>query len=328
MIEGVDYSSSRPGGAALAAAGKRFAVRYVPYQIRQDFGGPLVWVAKGLTVAERDDLLAHHVAIALVFESTADRMLGGHAAGIADAQLIGPGLAHCGMPFDSFIYFACDFDAQPAQYATIDAYLAGAASVLGAGRVGIYAGYHVVEHCRRTAAKAWQTYAWSGGRLSSFASLYQYRNGQSINGASVDYDRALVADYGQYPRVVIPPDTSTGDHMATYVFGEKNGDASRLIRFEAGKTVNILGSLIPGGHVTTFTPQQATAYGFDFLAEVTQDPHAAPEGWYLRIVGGNLAGSWVALRDVALDPPASTDAVKAAADAVAKAATDKAATYA
>ena len=42
MIEGVDYSSGRPGGAALAAAGKRFAIRYVPY------GG----YAKGLTKPE------------------------------------------------------------------------------------------------------------------------------------------------------------------------------------------------------------------------------------------------------------------------------------
>ena len=47
--EGIDYSWARPGGAAIAAAGKKFAVRYL-YPDGQ--GG------KGLDASELQDLHA------------------------------------------------------------------------------------------------------------------------------------------------------------------------------------------------------------------------------------------------------------------------------
>ena len=54
MTEGVDYSFARPGGAALRAAGKSFAVRYVPYQGDQ---------GKGLKADELSDLQANGIAV-------------------------------------------------------------------------------------------------------------------------------------------------------------------------------------------------------------------------------------------------------------------------
>jgi len=202
-LEGVDYAWGRPGGAALVAAGKHFAMRYVPYPGN---GG------KGLTTAELGDLQSHGLAVGLVFESVKGRALGGRAAGIADATMTAAAVTSLGFPADRPVYFAVDFDASAAQQASIDAYLRGAASVLGASRIGVYGGLDVVNRCAENGSAKWfwQTYAWSGGRQSAHAHLYQYHNGQTINGAAVDFDRALVSDFGQWMPL---PDSSTGDAM-------------------------------------------------------------------------------------------------------------------
>jgi hypothetical protein len=101
-IEGVDFSYDRPGGAALAAAGKHFVVRYIT-----GAGG------KALTAAEISDYHAHGISIALVFESTRGRVLGGRPAGIADATQAVAACTALHIPSSTRIYFAVDFDAQP-----------------------------------------------------------------------------------------------------------------------------------------------------------------------------------------------------------------------
>lgn len=190
-IEGVDYSFARPGGAALAAAGKKFAVRY----LWADGNG-----GKGLDAAELADLHAHGIEVPVVFESTTQRALAGRAAGAADAATAAAQLTALGMgPLP--VYFAVDFNATQAQMAAIDEYLEGAATVLGAARVGVYGGIAVVAHCQAagTAAWLWQTYAWSSGRVQPGIHLYQYKNGQTINQGAVDFTRALQDEYGQSP---------------------------------------------------------------------------------------------------------------------------------
>ena len=58
--EGIDYSWARPGGAAIKAAGKAFAVRYL-YPDGQ--GG------KGLDASELADLQANGIEVPVVYES-------------------------------------------------------------------------------------------------------------------------------------------------------------------------------------------------------------------------------------------------------------------
>ena len=214
MTEGVDYSFARPGGAALRAAGKSFAVRYVPYQGDQ---------GKGLKADELADLQANGIAVGLVFESTAGRMLDGYGAGVTDATVSLASAALLGFPKDRPIYFACDTDTTADQLASVRNYLDGAASVLGRARIGVYGEYDVIDHCLGTGAATWfwQTYAWSGGRLHPMAHLYQYQNDQAINGAAVDFDRALVADFGQWGGDV--PDTT--DAILRALTGRTGQDA-------------------------------------------------------------------------------------------------------
>lgn len=189
MAEGVDYSFARPGGAALKAAGKVFAWRYL-YPDGQ--GG------KGIDASELSDLTAHGIEVPIGFESYAQRMLEGHAAGVTDANTAQAALAPAGLPTGMPIYFAADFDATPAQQAAINDYLDGVASVIGLARTGIYGGFYVVERAAQAGKAKWffQTYAWSGGQWFSGNHLEQYLNNQNINGA-VDLVRSKQDNYGQ-----------------------------------------------------------------------------------------------------------------------------------
>mgnify|MGYP000370749531 CR=1 FL=1 len=195
-LQGVDYSWARPGGKTLKDAGKHFAVRYIPYPGN---GG------KGLEPAERDDLKANGVAIAMVFESYAARAREGFGAGAADAAESKRQLERLGM-VGTPVYFAVDYDAPESDQPVIDAYLKGAASVLGVDKVGVYAGYWVVKRCKEngTAKYLWQTYAWSGGNVHPDIHLYQYKNGQNLNGA-VDFTEARKEDFGQWNAVAVKP---------------------------------------------------------------------------------------------------------------------------
>lgn len=187
-IPGVDYAWSHPGGAALQKAGKKFACRYLSPDS-----------SKNLTRAEADDLAAHGVWCVVVYEATAKRALSGRAAGAADAKTAAAQATACGMPSSRPIYFAVDFDATEAQQTAINAYLDGAASVLGRDRVGIYGGYYPVKRALDAgkAKWAWQTIAWSGGQWDPRAVIRQGAQ-TTINGVSCDLDTALAADYGQW----------------------------------------------------------------------------------------------------------------------------------
>lgn len=186
-MKGVDYSWSRPGGAAIKAAGFDFVMRYVDYP-----GAG----AKGLQRAEVDELHANGLAVGIVWETEANRVLAGYGAGVADAQASLAALHALGAPDSMVVYFAVDFDAQPLHYPFIDDYFRGCVSVMGILRVGVYGSFAIVEHCHEvgTAAWFWQTYAWSSGQKSSWRHVYQFSNGETLNGASVDYNEA----YGEF----------------------------------------------------------------------------------------------------------------------------------
>lgn len=189
MAEGVDYSWARPGGAALKAAGKDFAVRYL-YPDGQ--GG------KGLDASELGDLQANGIEVPVVYESYASRAKEGHDAGAADAKIAQAALDALHLPTNMPIYFAVDYDAPESDQGAIDDYLRGAASVIGADRVGVYAGYWIVKRCaeNKSAAWFWQTYAWSGGNWYPGNHIEQYKNGQQLNG-EVDFNRSKQDNYGQ-----------------------------------------------------------------------------------------------------------------------------------
>lgn len=199
QTEGVDYAWARPTITALIAAGKRFACRYV---------GPGS-TGKQLDPAEAAALSAAGIAVVSNAEGAADGMLGGWNVGASWAKSAHDRAMQCGMPPDRPIYLSADFDVTPAQWPKVAEALRGAASVLGPDRVGLYGGIDAIVWARRDKAARWfwQTYAWSAGRWAAGNHIEQYRNGVTLGGGTVDLNRALVADYGQW---------TTGDDMGTY----------------------------------------------------------------------------------------------------------------
>lgn len=191
QVEGVDYAWSRPDVTALAAAGKVFACRY---------GGPGS-DGKQLDPAEARALSAAGVAIVANAEGATNGLLGGWSAGVSWARDAEAHFAACGMPPGRPIYLSVDFDVQSGQWAAVAQALRGAASVLGGvHRVGVYGGRRAIEWARRdgVAAWFWQTYAWSSGVWVPGNHIEQYRNGVALAGATLDLDRALRGDFGQW----------------------------------------------------------------------------------------------------------------------------------
>lgn len=188
---GIDYAWGRPSVASLHAHGVKFVCRY----LAGGSGG-----GKELTHPEALQLSAAGIQIVVVWETSAERALSGYSAGVHDAQAALSQARTCGMPETRPIYFACDWDATTGQQSAINAYLDGAASVLGRSRVGIYGGYWPLSRAMRAghATWGWQTYAWSGGQWYAGAQLRQYSNGHVLDGVSVDYDTSQAADFGAW----------------------------------------------------------------------------------------------------------------------------------
>ena len=84
------------------------------------------------------------------------------------------------------------------QWAAVGGYLDAAKAYLDprGDFAGLYAGYLGIEKMVGLHVPlGYQTYAWSGGRVSAKAHLYQYRNGQSFCGGLVDYDEIRIRPY-------------------------------------------------------------------------------------------------------------------------------------
>lgn len=181
----LDIAWARPTTAQIKATGAVGVMRYFSPD-----------GTKNLTAAEVIDYTANGLAVGTVFESTAGRATAGQAAGVADAQLAEQQRAAVGLPDTHIHHFAVDSDVS---WSSVQAYFAGAASVVGMARVGTYGSFRVVEGAYGYGIrKLWQTLAWSGGQVSSRATLYQ--DGGTLLGGSADTNRTLAADWGQYPR--------------------------------------------------------------------------------------------------------------------------------
>lgn len=185
-MNGCDYSIWRPPSTQwLLDQGFGFVCRYL---------APPADDVKVIHKPEYDELRGAGLAVVLNWETFATMMLGGQAAGKADAeQAVMQAEALGAWPCP--IYFSADFDATEGQQAAINGYLAGCATVMGAQWVGLYGGYWVVKRAFDGGAchYGWQTFAWSGEYWDGRAQLRQVPQG----GDGFDEDVAMAADFGQ-----------------------------------------------------------------------------------------------------------------------------------
>lgn len=184
MAEGFDCST--PLTAATAAAfksdGFEFVCRYLV---------PSGW--KALTGEEADLISESGLYIVSVFETTADRALGGRAAGLNDGAVATRTAAQVGQPEGSAIYFAVDFDARPSQMQTVLEYIRAAGETSPGFFTGVYGSYAVIEAAKAegVCSRYWQTYAWSYGAVADGIHLFQYENDIIVNGIAIDRDRSF-----------------------------------------------------------------------------------------------------------------------------------------
>lgn len=240
---GIDYSWARPTGNAIKAAGYTFACRYLSH----DDG-------KNISVAEANDLRANGIDLVLVYESYANRALGGEAAGLQDGKDAAGQAKAVGYPQNACIYAAVDFDSTEAQQVPIDAYLkAFEAGLSGFYETGVYGSYYVCKRCHdnATAVKYWQTLAWSGGQV--YENIHIYQNGKTDFGNGADVDEARQDNIGAWkadnsapspkpttqpnPVPVVNPDTSNGMYTVAA------GDTLSSIAQRFGTTYQALAAL-------------------------------------------------------------------------------------
>lgn len=152
----IDYAWARPNPLAIRGAGYSGVVRYLSND-----------PAKNLGAGERDGLFLVGLSITLVWESTATRADEGHGAGVDDAHAAEAQARALGYPRGCPIFYAVDYDMFPAAAAD---YFAGIASV-ATYPVGVYGSKRIIEGI--DAPWKWQAAAWSAGRVSPIAHLYQ-----------------------------------------------------------------------------------------------------------------------------------------------------------
>ncbi|MFC5407267.1 DUF1906 domain-containing protein [Cohnella soli] len=164
---------------AIAKEGYKFAARYL---VPDSYG----W--KRLTPSEAKTITDAGMQIVSVYETSANRPAGGASSGQQDGAAALKEAQTVKQPTGSAIYFAVDYDAQPQDYDKIEQYLKAAAAQISGYVAGVYASFAVVEEMYKRGAckRFWQTYAWSGGKKSQHANLYQYKNGATVGGVQVD----------------------------------------------------------------------------------------------------------------------------------------------
>jgi hypothetical protein len=160
--------------------------------------------SKNWTVAQIKAYHSHGIGVLLNWESEAGRPLLGAAAGQQDATtavaLARSLIAQVGYAPRSqiAIVYSTDRDTTPAQYPAIDAYYS-ATRATHAGRFlnGAYGEADLIEHLHAAGLTTveWQTLAWSGGRISPEADLYQYQIDSTLGGSSVDLNQIRNASH-------------------------------------------------------------------------------------------------------------------------------------
>jgi hypothetical protein len=189
MTKGFDCATPLTAATAVAFAGSgfSFACRYLVPSGR-----------KRLTREEAEAITAAGLQIVSVYETNADRALGGYEAGLKDGATAVMVAKVVGQPVGSCIYFAVDFEATAAQMQTVIDYIRGASEATPDYTTGVYGSFAVVKavHAVGVCSRYWQTRAWSYGKRFEYANIYQYDCGpeglgREEHGISVDLNESF-----------------------------------------------------------------------------------------------------------------------------------------
>lgn len=187
---GADGTSSSV--AFLKSVGAQFISRYTSEQS---------WA---LTPSEARNLSNGGIWIVSNYEHYTNDIGGGFAQGVTNAHTGWRVHTACGGPADRPIYFSVDEDVDP-NLADLHQYFAGAVSVLGVGRVGVYGSTAVCLALKAAGlvTYTWRTMStgWRGG--AGVPSDFNVEQTGYFN-SSYDRDAAITEDFGQWMVGVSP----------------------------------------------------------------------------------------------------------------------------
>lgn len=174
----LDYSARKLSADLIRAGGYLGAIRYID--------SPNHWRTKHTDVEDYKQLVDAGLHVLLVFEVLTTDPDGGFAAGVANATRAKAGADAIG--YDGVIFFCEDRPSTPSA-ANWQAYLDGAASVLGVERVGAY-GFHAAMD----AAIGHASLFWQAGRRVDVRPHVNYwqDNNIQIHVDGITCDRNLI----------------------------------------------------------------------------------------------------------------------------------------
>lgn len=230
----VDYSYSHPAPAAIKRGGYLGVVRYIA-------SGK---AGKQFTDPERKALHAQGLNVNVVFEADDQpaRAKAGKAAGIADTKRAEDAADALGLPLDCPIFYAVDYDATVEE---VRPYFTGVCET-ARRPVGIYGSWKIIE--AKLAPWRWQTAAWSAGKLSQHAHLYQRAYGAhqgSIPGHPTGWDEnVIIAEFPSWgpndPKVDMPlTDADVTKILTTKAIRNRTPDGKEVLTSLADMVTNI-----------------------------------------------------------------------------------------
>ncbi|WP_217269630.1 LysM peptidoglycan-binding domain-containing protein [Neobacillus endophyticus] len=260
QLNGIDCSTKVT--ASAASVFKENGVKYVGRYLGNSW--------KSMDQSEADVILHAGLKLVSIWETNptyADYFT--ESKGVSDAKEASSSARSLGQEPGSAIYFAVDFDAQPADMTAIVHYFSGIKQGLDSSyKIGVYGSYYVLEqlHSSNAADFYWQTTSWSRGNEAPFTHIFQYRHDVTLAGIQVDYNY-FINDAGAWGAAAAQPAPSGGTsssgtnsgktqggtsqpgsssgsshgQAATYVI--KHGDTLSGIAAKFGTTVNALAQL-------------------------------------------------------------------------------------
>lgn len=206
----------------------KFVLRYL--------AGSTSW--KNMNLEEVNRLKAEGFMIGSIFQEGKDGTKAGYQGGLTAGYKALERAKDIGQPSGSAIFFAVDYDAPVSDYNSIEQFLKGVSVAFASYyKVGIYGKFDVIEEMARRKACSyfWQTLAWSKGKLSKSADLYQYKIDVMANGVNVDLNECFNTDifWNQIKQdTENKPDTveSGNAENPSYVPSWKFNDLSKLVQ--------------------------------------------------------------------------------------------------
>lgn len=190
----LDWSQARPNLAAVKKAGYSAVYRYVCSD-----GAEAGLPGKRLTPTERDQILHAGLDIGLHGEDEAGAARKGYARGLAQGRQWAD-YAHriLNAPKGMTIVAAIDYDTVSTYPTVVRDYLHGITDGLdGQYRTGVYGSIYVVDAAlaEKSAVHGVQTNAWSHGKISAWAHVYQHGPSEF---PGTDYNDVLRVPHGTW----------------------------------------------------------------------------------------------------------------------------------